>query len=213
MELQFLRAEWLCGDVFAFYFNKPAQLTWQSGQSARFTIHTIMGPAEHRFTIASAESENVVCITTKISDSDYKQALATLKPGDTIFCAAIEGAFTPAPQKPFNGIAIGLGITPFRALLPTDPTGTMLYASPGEHVYKPQFNAWHGARAGNTIRYVGGRLTHEHIVGMTSVWAANDSPIYVAGPEAAVRKVADMIHALNVRRKIITDMFTGVVAH
>src|SRR5690606_32155564 len=82
--------------VYTFLFKKEDDLNWKAGQYGLITItHKKIKNTTKPFTIASAPHENVVRITTRISNnpSDFKQALLELIPGKHIRMAGPVGSF------------------------------------------------------------------------------------------------------------------------
>ncbi len=71
------------------------------------------------FTLASAPTEKVVKITTRISNdpSEFKKALLELKQGMTISMSGPVGSFYLKDNSPTLLIAGGIGITPFRSII------------------------------------------------------------------------------------------------
>ncbi|WP_163582859.1 FAD-dependent oxidoreductase [Gracilibacillus saliphilus] len=107
-------------DVYTFRFEKSDDVTWKAGQHGLFTVtHQKIKDHTRPFTIASAPEEDVIQITMKISDdpSEFKQAMLSLKKGDTIKMAGPVGSFCLKEDSPTMLIAGGIGITPFRAIV------------------------------------------------------------------------------------------------
>ncbi len=106
----------------AFHFQKPSGFTFKPGQA----IDLILDAPElgedsrrHAFSIVSAPHEADLTIATRMRDSAYKRALATLQPGAAV---AIDGPFGSMTlhndvSRPACFIAGGIGITPFMSML------------------------------------------------------------------------------------------------
>ena len=80
-------------------------------------------------------------ITTRLSDSVFKQGLALLPPGTVVDGFAIEGDFTSlSGEGPVLFVAAGIGITPYRSLLlqlsheGRELSGGLLYAAPASEL-------------------------------------------------------------------------------
>ena len=108
------------GNVETFIFETGG-LTWIAGQNQGYVISSL-GPSEDEnqrwFTIASAPFEGEIHISTRVSQSGFKQALNSMNPGDTIECHTLEGDFTwEDVGDPVVLVAGGIGSTPFRSIL------------------------------------------------------------------------------------------------
>ena len=108
------------GDIRTFVFETGG-LAWTAGQAQAYILPQAgPTPAEHErwFTIASAPSEGVIHISTRVSQSAFKQALNALKPGATVERYDLGGKFVwEEVGGPVVLVAGGIGITPFRSIL------------------------------------------------------------------------------------------------
>lgn len=108
--------------TMAFRFAKPADWTYQAGQ---FIDITLLDPPEtdaegntRGFSIASAPSEHVIMIATRLRDTAFKRVLQTMPLGTSV---RIEGPFGDLrlhhAARPAVVLTGGIGITPFRSIL------------------------------------------------------------------------------------------------
>src|SRR3989338_9174528 len=109
------------GNVMTFVFE-TGELSWVAGQYQKYILPqagTTKTETEHWFTIASAPTEGMIYLSTRISPSAFKQTLKTLTPGETIQRRSLKGNFTweEESSRPVVLIAGGIGITPFRSIL------------------------------------------------------------------------------------------------
>lgn len=107
------------GNVRTFIFETGG-IKWQAGQYQHFILPhdgELTHDSEHWFTIAAAPYENEVHISTRITDSKYKQTLNSLKPGDVIHGEQLGGEFTWEGDEPVVLVAGGIGVTPYRSIL------------------------------------------------------------------------------------------------
>ena len=108
-------------NVHTFVFETGG-LKWLAGQSQGYILQRA-GATEkenqHWFTISSAPSEGTINISTRISESAFKQALNAMKPGDEIRAHSLGGDFVweEADSVPVILVAAGIGVTPFRSIL------------------------------------------------------------------------------------------------
>ncbi len=107
----------------AFHFEKPAGFVFKPGQ---YIDMTLIDPPEsdeegitRSFSIASAPSEDVLTVATRMRDTAFKRVLRDMRPGSPV---KIEGPFGSLvlhnnPAKAAVLVAGGIGITPFRSML------------------------------------------------------------------------------------------------
>lgn len=122
------------GNIRTFVFEKD-DLSWIAGQSQAYVLSQINGAEgenQRYFTISSAPSEGTINISTRISDSLFKQTLNKMKPGEEIIRFDLKGDFTweDVSGKSIVMVAGGIGVTPFRSILvERDTTGKMIPAT------------------------------------------------------------------------------------
>lgn len=119
-ELRLLSSHDEVGNVRTFVFETGG-IHWIAGQSQGYRLDSIGGTPEENerwFTIASAPHEREIHISTRVTESKFKQALNAMQPGDRIVCYGLEGDFTwEEVANPVVLVAGGIGITPFRSIL------------------------------------------------------------------------------------------------
>lgn len=107
----------------AFHFEKPEGFTFKAGQALDLVLPAravnAAQPARHTFSIVSAPHENCLTIATRMRDSQYKQALASLTVGADVELDGPFGSLTlhKDPARPAVFVAGGIGITPFISIL------------------------------------------------------------------------------------------------
>jgi len=109
-------------EIYSFIFKPKNPLAWKAGQHGIFMFPgtTIKNKFWRAFSIASSSQELVVRISTiiKAEHSDFKKHLKAMKIGDPITMYGPFGEFhTSQKICRIVGIAGGIGITPFRAIL------------------------------------------------------------------------------------------------
>lgn len=123
-KLTLLGIEKVAADCYDFVFHSNRALAHEAGQYLDWTMH-VPNPDDRgnrrAFTIASAPNEREVRLGVKFYQgaSAYKQALATLKPGDVIYGSQLAGEFTLPKDtgEKLAFIAGGIGVTPFRSIV------------------------------------------------------------------------------------------------
>lgn len=200
--------------TFIFELNEP--FAWQAGQSIKIAVPGPYGPMEHRFTISSAPTEKVIAVTTRPSNSDYKQSLFALTPGDSIDAFALEGTFTwqDTPLTPVF-IAAGIGITPFHSIIKERvlagkslPT-TLIYGVPaGGAIFKDELDKWAREHPSFTVQYVvGERVGLKHVKEFSNL---PNSLLYLSGPSAMVDDLSAALLAHGVpESQVLRDWFIG----
>ncbi|GAF63536.1 putative oxidoreductase [Bacillus sp. TS-2] len=119
-ELSFIKKESEGSNIWTFYFKKPKNLHWHSGQHGLFKLNQKnLKDSTRAFTLSSSPTEDFITITTSIkeSPSDFKKALFHLKPDETVTLNGPVGSFYVKEDKPLYFIAEGIGITPFYSML------------------------------------------------------------------------------------------------
>lgn len=119
-------------EIYSFIFKPKKPFTWKAGQHGIFTLpHTrIEGKFWRAFSIASSSQELAVRISTIIKEepSDFKKHLKALRKGDEITMHGPFGEFHTSDKiSRIVGIAGGIGITPFRALLKDIASGVITH--------------------------------------------------------------------------------------
>lgn len=218
--LPFLERYQEADDVYTFVFEKGQDLSWKAGQHGLFTItHKKIKNGIRPFSVASAPSENVLKITTRISGkpSDFKKAMLELKPGMTVKMSGPVGGFYLKENSPTLLIAGGIGITPFRSIvkqIEADGSGAgrqmhLLYMdSDQSYLYKEELDEL-AATISMGISYVDSRdKLHEEIEQFASKY--KEGQYFIAGPKAMVNSVSAYLQTNGVpKRRIKKDAFFG----
>lgn len=138
--------------IYSFIFTGKKPYLWKAGQHAVFYFpHTkITGKTWRPFSIASSSEEGVIRIATIIKEnpSDFKRNLLLLKHGDTLMMNGPFGEFHVSKKiHQIVGIAGGIGITPFRAILKDISLGvivdtkiTLIYSAITNYTYKDEID-------------------------------------------------------------------------
>ena len=120
----FIRKEQLSKDAYIFYFDRRAvEFSFIPGQYIRLflPITPTDGRGNGRFfsIITSPENSNEFAICTRIIQSEFKKALATLTPQSQVSFTGPYGRFVleETNVSPRVFLAGGIGITPFHSML------------------------------------------------------------------------------------------------
>lgn len=202
-------------NIRTFVFETAGK-TWQAGQYQTYVLPQIEGDKKVKkryFTIASAPSENEIHISTRVTDSIFKQTLNALQPGDTIEADNIDGDFTWEDDGPVVLVAGGIGVTPYRSMLVERASTSralnahLLYFGRDDNfAFRGEFDQLAAKHPELTIDYiVGEQVSAESILRYAP--EAQDQTTYLSGPEPMVDAVGEELQALDVSIK--QDWFPG----
>lgn len=203
------------GNIRTFVFES-GDATWQAGQYQTYVLEQVEGDEKAKrrfFTIAAAPSEGEFHISTRVSDSAFKQALNSLQPGDEIEARSIEGDFIWETDEPVVLVAGGIGVTPYRSILTERATtgrsvpAHLLYFGRDENfAFRGEFDKLVAAHPELMIDYiVGESITADAILAHAP--EAATSTTYLSGPEPMVDAIGDELKARGISLK--QDWFPG----
>lgn len=209
-------------DVHTFAFKKDKDLTWTAGQYGLFSItHKKIKNPTKPFSIASAPTENVVKITTRISDnpSEFKQAMLELQPGMKIKMGGPVGSFQLEQESPSLLVAAGIGITPFRSILKEmsalgkqtkHPIHLLYLDSKPSYLFQDELEAL-AKPASVHITYLGSRDELEQEISKFIPQHRDQGKYFIAGPKSMVESITTFLQNHNIsKRNIKKDAFFGL---
>jgi len=203
MTLTLFEKEHLVDNVWAFRFKSSEPLTWVAGQYVRVELpheNPDEEGARRWFTNSAAPYEGILQITTRVTDSTFKQTLFQLELGSTNvqLVEAPEGDFVlQNSELPIVFVAGGIGVTPFRSIIKqrihdAQPVNvSLVYGSRTPEVpFKNELTEWMAADPTLKVYYVSGNpLTAESLA--REVPTLNSSLVYLSGPEPMVEALGD----------------------
>ena len=203
MILTLYEKEHLVDNAWAFRFRPSEPLTWTAGQYVRVELphdNPDEEGARRWFTNSAAPYEGILQITTRVTDTTFKQALFQLEIGSTNLrlIEAPEGDFVwQDANMPVVFVAGGIGVTPFRSIIKQrihDGQAlnlSLVYGSRSPEVpFKDELSEWMSADPTLKVHYVSGSpLTAEALIAELST--LNSSLVYVSGPEPMVEALGD----------------------
>lgn len=204
------------GNIRTFVFEADG-LEWLAGQNQAYILPqagNTEAENERWFTISSPPSAGTINISTRISQSAFKQALNALKPGESIERHAINGDFTWEDESdtPVVLVAGGIGVTPFHSMLlerhavGKSLNATMLHFNRDDQIpFQAEFKELLEQHPELTIQHVTGPVTAEKILELAP--QAKEQVTYLSGPEAMVMAVGAELKKLGVTPK--QDEFPG----
>ena len=204
-------------NVRTFVFEAGG-LNWVAGQSQGYILQNAGGTEkenQHWFTISSAPIEGTINISTRISDSVFKQALNALKPGDEITAHSLGGDFIweEADSAPVILVAAGIGVTPFRSILlerkaqGKSLNATLLYFNrTGGVPFEKELQKLSQDHSEFSLKImVGEPVTSDKILELTP--QANVETVYLSGPAPMVKSIGTELKGRGVTIK--EDRFPG----
>jgi len=202
MIVKLIEKEHLTDNVWAFRFQPSEPLAWIAGQFVRVELphdHPDKEGTKRWFTNSAAPYEGIVQITTRVTDSTFKQALSKFETGDELqLIEAPSGDFVWQDSNlPLVFVAGGIGITPFRSILKQRVhdklplTVTLVYGSRTADVpFKDELDEWTAGDPQLKVEYVVGEpLTAEKLASLLS--DLNTSLVYLSGPEPMVEALGN----------------------
>lgn len=216
-QLKLLSSRSEAGNIKSFVFEHGG-LHWTAGQNQAFVLPQA-GLEEtdnlRWFTLSSAPSEKVVQVSTRISDSAFKQALDRLQPGDSIGVRDLGGDFTWEDDSAAQVVLVagGIGVTPFRSILlerharGQQLNATLLYFSRDAQIaFRDELDQLCAQHPELDVRYlIGEPITAERILEEEPLTAT--SQVYLSGPEPMVESVGNALKQRGVNLK--QDWFPG----
>ncbi len=197
----------LAPDVSTFSFTTPVGTSWLAGQSIRIELPS---GEERRFSISSHPGSKKIDITTRRSQSFFKQELWQLREGNNVQGFNIEGSFVwQEHQTSHIFITGGIGITPFIAMMQeaSDRLVELWYITNDKHpLFLEQLEEW--GRVNNNFSFqIVKPLDLRQVIKDNSL----DSLFYVSGPQKFVEEISDKLQNYHgvLQDNIIKDLFTG----
>lgn len=219
--------------TYEFVFKKPLGFRFVAGQYLEWMLpHT---PTDSRgirryFTIASSPSEPDVRLALRVPEkgSTYKQALLTLRPGDSVVVSQRAGDFVlpKSATEKLGFIAGGIGITPFRshlaymadAKLTHDTILFYCNNTAAEIAYRDEFAHFAGLLPLRVVQVLAkdtqsgsefeeGFVTKEMIARRTPDYS--ERTWYLSGPPGMVNTYARLLKEMGVT-KVVKDFFPGL---
>jgi ferredoxin-NADP reductase len=117
-EVEFLGSEACGADVVSVRFSRPPGFTFVAGQWIVLALPASGTRLAETFTICSAPGDDFLEVTTRLSGSPYKSALAGLLPGDRAVVTGPGGHLALPPDAARVAFLVGgVGITPVHSML------------------------------------------------------------------------------------------------
>ena len=115
--VELLGKEMCGGDIVTCRFSRPEGYQFAAGQWFRVTLDTPTGPEVRTFSHCSGPADDALEMTTRLSPSAFKIALAALEVGASARIDGPGGRLTLPDDDRFCFLVGGVGITPIRSML------------------------------------------------------------------------------------------------
>lgn len=217
-ELTLKNKEHLVDNIWAFRFAPDRPLTWTPGQFIRVEIPHENPDEEGTkrwFTISSIPHDGFVQITTRITGTTFKQALASLAiSGKVRLIGQPDGDFVwQESDRPLVFVAGGIGSTPFYSMLKArgrsgqSVSATLIYNGRTDDLpFKAEFEEASKRHPEFTVRYVIGELlTAGKLTEL--VPDIKLSLVYISGPESMVETLGKQLENNGLPRESLRQDF------
>ncbi|HJM04136.1 MAG TPA: hypothetical protein QF549_00670 [Candidatus Saccharimonadaceae bacterium] len=202
--LRLKEKEHLTDNIWSFRFTAAQPFSWTPGQFIRIEIphENPDGEGTKRwFTISSTPHDGFIQITTRITNTTFKQALAALEVGDEAqLIEQPDGDFVwQESDRPLVFVAGGIGITPFYSILKArghsgqPVSATLIYSGRTDDLpFKAELDEASRRHSEFTTHYVIGELlTTDRLAQL--VPNLNVSQVYISGPESMVEALGKQL--------------------
>ncbi|QQG50777.1 MAG: YHS domain-containing protein [Candidatus Saccharibacteria bacterium] len=189
--------EHLVDNIWAFRFVSDRPLSWIPGQFIRVEIPHDSPDSEGTkrwFTISSTPSDGFLQITTRVTGTTFKQALAAITVSEKVrLIERPDGDFIwQESENPLVFVAGGIGITPFYSMIKArigsgqSVSATLIYNGRTDDLpFKAEFDEASKRHSEFSVRYViGEQLNVEKLRELVPDFMM--SQIYISGPEPMV---------------------------
>ncbi len=114
--IKFVKKQHEIGDVYTFFFEKPAGFSYKAGQHGIFILPGLFRP--HPFSFSSSPDETYLAFSTHLRlSSRFKRRLGGLNEGGRVYMIGPLMDFILKPGRKHVFLAQGIGITPFRSMV------------------------------------------------------------------------------------------------
>lgn len=207
MLLTLKEKEHLVDNVWAFRFEANQPFSWTAGQFVRVELphdNPDKEGTKRWFTNSAAPYQGILQITTRVTDSTFKQALSKLSEGDSALqlLEKPHGDFVwQDSELPILFVAGGIGVTPFYSILKQRAheqlplNVTLIYGGRTADVpFREELEQWVASDSQFKVKYlIGTPLTADSLATLQP--DINESLVYLSGPEPMVESLGDQLKA------------------
>ena len=221
------------GDTTSYRFSRPPEYEFKAGQWYTVAITTPSGPLDHHFSHADSPTESFIELTTRLTGSEFKNALDALPLGAEVEIEGPYGRFLFGYETPkIAFLTGGIGVTPVRSMLRylADTGGAgrvegqelvVFYGSMTEDgiVYKSEFDEFERTISGLRVVHVitkpteswkgyGGFITADIV--RAELADAGAWTYYVVGPPPMIVAMDKLLGQLEIpKAQTVIESFAG----
>lgn len=217
--VEFIKATNVYEDYYEIELKPGKDINWTPGMHAIFTLpnNKIKGKKFRAFSIASTAKENKILLGTRTGKevSSFKEVLLNMKAGEKVKMRGPFGWFYLMNNTaPIVMIALGVGITPIRALLTelkhkSDREVNVIYSSP-YYMYKEHIDGIVEHNKSIKVDYL---TTVEETEAKYIEHAnqyGNKAYYYISGTQNAIKSIKNTLKQKGIKKsRMIFDPFLG----
>ena len=197
-------------DIKTFVFKNDKRIKYGAGQyGIWFQKRWISGKPWRLFSFASSPEESTIQLSTRISNSNFKQKFSKLKIGDKVMMLGAVGEFTLPKKIPKKVVFVtgGIGITPIRSLikhineLSIPIETTLIHSGRGFYLYRNELE-----KLVNFAHYT----THDDFDNIINqvIKQNKNAVFYLSGPPQFIESARIILRNKKIRH-IKIDSFLG----
>ncbi|MCA9348364.1 FAD-dependent oxidoreductase [Candidatus Saccharibacteria bacterium] len=200
-------------NIWSFRFSTPPEVSWHAGQSLRIEVpRSSWGYNEKRFTIASLTTDGYLQITTRLSNSEFKQDLDKLTIGHTLNAHGIEGKINWGDLSRTKVlIAGGTGVTlPYIAIRQAEAQNIkadimLIYSTKDQPPLFIDYLTRQAKASKIQLTTSHQRLTAEHIISQLPSHGNYD--LNISGPDEMYRDLHDQLRQHGISNRSLEAQF------
>ncbi|MDP8201763.1 MAG: FAD-dependent oxidoreductase [Candidatus Tenebribacter burtonii] len=219
-KVEFISAVNIDEDYYVISLKKPECLMWRPGEHAIFTLpgNKVAGKKYRAFSIASTPEEDVILLGTRTGKdvSSFKQNLINMKQGELVKLRGPFGWFTlQDSNSPVVFIGLGVGVTPFRALLKSfdqqeNRNLEFIYSSSNVFLFKDEINKIVEQNDKFNMFYTRTIEETNDAISESARKYVNKAFYYIGGSQKAIKSITKLLKMNGIKsKKIINDPFLG----
>ncbi len=207
--------------------EKPPGMDLKPGQAIRVSLDTEKGKQARILSLASSPNQDYLEFAVRTSDSDFKRAFTSLKPGKGVRVELAKGTMDFKTDVPAVMIAGGIGITPFRSMIQFAQDQKLktpiklIYANHDQQIaFEKELNAASAAKSNLDVEHVvshpneswtgtRGRVDESYLKKNVPDFDPT-AQYYIVGPPAMVTSVKDTLQKQGIpEQRISIEIFAG----
>ncbi|MBO0889081.1 FAD-dependent oxidoreductase [Candidatus Bathyarchaeota archaeon] len=228
-EMEVIESRRITPSIHKILLKKPDSFRFLPVQFTFLSMMTQEGMDSRPMSIATSPTRPNLEYAVRVSDSSYKSAFASLKPGDSVTVQGPYGDFILDEKRPAVLVAGGIGITPLkgmaeyaadrklqipvRLLYSNRTTDEIAYKSELEELeqHNPEFTLFHtltGENVPEDWEGLRGRINTEYLRKASE--GLERPNYYLCGTPGMVKACFDLLHGMKVSERYVNyEVFRG----